>query len=280
MAEFTKLEETTKKNMVFTSAGDNTLFHKLWTGLDANYDIYVIYYGDNEQNFETYKKVVKHIERRKGSKFQNFHYFYKTRPEIIAQYERFFIVDDDIMMFTQDINEMFKYSVKYNLAICQPAFKECGKISHDITKQDNETLIRFTNFIEVNTPLFTKVAMENLMRVYIPELIGWGIDYLYMWANGLEKENFYAVINAVGCINPDDNAKLITGRGRELNLIPNVNNRAPIWHAYADKLGIPKIYTHKTYFTILKDDTYMKNLLKNINPSININNNINNQEKL
>ena len=132
----------------------------------------------------------------------------------------------------------------------------------------------------MNTPLFTKVAMENLMRVYIPELIGWGIDYLYMWANGLEKENFYAVINAVGCINPDDNAKLITGRGRELNLIPNVNNRAPIWHAYADKLGIPKIYTHKTYFTILKDDTYMKNLLKNINPSININNNINNQEKL
>ena len=236
----------------------------MWTGLDANYDIYVIYYGNNQQNFESYRKVVKHIECRKGSKFQNFHYFYKMYPKIINQYERFFILDDDIMMFTQDINEMFKYSEKYNLAICQPAFKACGRISHEITKQDETISVRFTNFIEVNTPLFTKAALDNLMRVYIPELIGWGIDYLYMWANGLEKDKYYAVINAVGCINPHDNTKLINGRGRELNLIPNVQNRAAIWNAYADKMGIPKSYHHKTYLTILKQNSYINNLVKNI----------------
>ena len=259
---------TNKKNMVFTSAGDNTFFNHLWTGLDANYDIYVIYYGDNKEKFLSYKNVVKYIERRKGSKFQNFHYFYNARPDIIAQYERFFILDDDIMMFTQDINEMFKYSVKYNLAICQPAFKGCGRISHEITKQDETSLVRFTNFIEVNTPLFTRVAIDNLMRVYIPELIGWGIDYLYMWANGLEKENYYAVINAIGCINPHDNAKIIHGRGRELNLILNVNQRQQIWDSYAEKLGIPRLYSHKTYLTILKQkhsfDRYLKNRCQNL----------------
>jgi len=254
----------TKKNMVFTSAGDNTTFHTLWTGIDANYDIYVIYYGENEENFESYKTCAQYIEKRKGSKFQNFYYFYTTRPEIIAQYERFFILDDDIIMHVEDINNMFKYSVKYNLTICQPSFKSCGKISHKITKQDESIVVRFTNFIEVNVPLFTKAAIDSLMLAYDPSLIGWGIDYLYIWVNGIEKDNYYAVINAIGCINPHDNEK-ICKKGRELNLIPDANNRIKIWETYAIKNNIPTSYKKKTYFTILKDNTYMSNLLKNIN---------------
>ena len=65
-----------KKNMLFTSAGDNTKFYKAWNGHNMNYDIYVVYYGDSIENYNEYKKNVKYIERRKGSKFQNFFSFY------------------------------------------------------------------------------------------------------------------------------------------------------------------------------------------------------------
>jgi hypothetical protein len=38
------------KKMVFTSAGDNTNFDELWINCNQTYDIYVIYFGDDEAN--------------------------------------------------------------------------------------------------------------------------------------------------------------------------------------------------------------------------------------
>ena len=63
------------RNMVFTSAGDNTDFIKWWcTDKDhQDYDIYVFYYGKKEDNFTLYESHVKYIEKSEGSKFQNFY---------------------------------------------------------------------------------------------------------------------------------------------------------------------------------------------------------------
>ena len=44
-----------KKNMVFISAGDNTNFDILYVNELMEYDIYVIYYGNNETIFNKYK---------------------------------------------------------------------------------------------------------------------------------------------------------------------------------------------------------------------------------
>lgn len=54
-----------KKNMIFTSIGDNTNFHNNWTGLNQNYDIYAIYYGNNEEKYNMYKNHVKYIEKKR-----------------------------------------------------------------------------------------------------------------------------------------------------------------------------------------------------------------------
>ena len=37
-----------KTNMVFTSAGDNTNFYNHWVDENMNYDIYVIYYENDD----------------------------------------------------------------------------------------------------------------------------------------------------------------------------------------------------------------------------------------
>jgi hypothetical protein len=126
---------TPTKNMVFTSAGDNTDFINLWCSKNADYDIYVIYYGDNEQNYNKYSQQVTFIEKDKGSKFQNFLKFYNKYPDIINKYDRFFILDDDIEIRVDDINTMFAISKKYDLLICWPSFADSSAISLPITKQ-------------------------------------------------------------------------------------------------------------------------------------------------
>ena len=62
---------------------------------------------------------------------------------------------------------MFSISKKYNLWICAPTFKntpDC-KISHPITISKEKKEMRYTNFIEVNTPLFNKYALEKFLCI-------------------------------------------------------------------------------------------------------------------
>jgi hypothetical protein len=238
-----------KRNLVFTSAGDNTKFDSLWTNENEiqNYDIFVVYYGTNEAKFNKYKQNVDYILKRKGSKFQNFHYVWTNYLNIMDKYDRFFILDDDIIFNSNDINRMFAISKKYKLDICGPTFKNdnLGKISHHITHQQKGDNIRYTNFVEVNVPLFSKPAIEKFMEYYDPILIGWGIDYFYIWANGLEKKRSYALVDGVSCINPHDNKK---GNKREHNKIKNHNKEYQYWISIKNKYNI-KDHKVKTWHT-------------------------------
>jgi len=235
------------RNMIFTSAGDNTDFIKWWcTDKEKQeYDIYLFYYGNNEENFKLYESHVKHIEKSTGSKFQNFYKFWKKYPDIIDNYDRFFILDDDIEIRSEDINEMFKLSKEYNLEICGPSFSKESFVSqcHEVTKHKDGIILSYTNFVEVNVPLFNRKALDNLMKWYDPILIGWGIDILYIWANGLDKKKSYAIIHKIQCINPYIHSKKV--KTRELMLIKDARMREHIWIEYAKKIGCPSMFTFK-----------------------------------
>jgi hypothetical protein len=245
------METTPKmKKMIFTSAGNNTNFHNIWISENQEYDIYVVYYGDNETLFNEYREKSTFAIKNKGSKFQNFYYFYNNYREIVDSYDLFLIIDDDIVIESSDINKLFDISIKYNLSICQPSFKvdKLCKITYPITRNKKNTLLTYTNFIEVNAPLFNKEALIKLMEKYDPVLIGWGIDYLYIQINGMNKKDSYAVIHEVSCINPTDDGKIICRR--ELNLIPDVKKRRYFWENYAEKNGYLKQIKPVSYLDI------------------------------
>ena len=250
----------TTKNLVFTSAGNNTNFHTLWCNKNRNYDIWVVYYGDDDAKFNLYKDNVDFIEKKKGSKFQNFHYIYNKYKEQIHKYDRYFILDDDIIFNTNDINKMFNISEKYDLWLCGPTFKNdgSGKISHAITKQVPNNFLRYCNFVEVNVPLFNKYALTQLMIYYDPILIGWGIDYLYIWAlthnKSIDEYNRkIALVDSVNCINPHDKKK---NNKRELNNIVNVDKRATIWETFKKQYDIQTI-KQQNYHSIKLENNYV-----------------------
>jgi len=243
----------TPKNMIFTSAGDIANFIKFWCcDKEQTYDIYVYYYGDNEDIYRLYESKVKYINKSKGSKFQNFYKFWNTYPEIIKEYDRFFILDDDIEISCEDINKMFNISREYNLEICGPSFKSESKISHRITLHKLNTILSYTNFVEVNVPLFSKNALENLMKVYDPILIGWGIDFLYIWANGIDKTSSYAIIHKIQCVNP-----LVDLNNRKISKLSSFNEREDIWKNYSNTINCPERIELKEYSAIdINGDIY------------------------
>jgi hypothetical protein len=237
------------KNMIFTSAGDNTSFDELWLG--GSYDIYVFYYGDNEDNYQRYKSKVTYIEKRKGSKFQNFSSFYRIKQHFVKKYDYIFVLDDDIIMNHKDIDKMFIVAQSYDLWICQPSFCSKSQISHEITKHKPTVFLQYTNFIEVNTCLFKKSALDKLMYVYDDQLIGWGIDYLSIQVNGIARDK-YAVVHDVVCTNPTINDKTV--KRRELSLVDKCDQREKIWCDFAKIHDYKPSYEHETYATIFTKD--------------------------
>ena len=260
---FNNIEIKPKTNLVFTSAGDNTQFYNHWLGETRNYDVWCVYYGKNENIYNMYDKLVDKIWKRKGSKFQNFHYIYTNYRHLLDIYDRFFIVDDDIIISTNDINRLFEISIKYDLWVCQPSFTRDDncKISHPITMHLPNNLLRYTNFVEVNTPVFSKDSIHKFMKYYDPILIGYGIDFFYIWVLGLDKDDKYAIIDSIQCINPIADKKA-PNTVREHNNITNYDKEDELWFEIQNKYNIPDWIDTKTYSIILESNENKINNIK------------------
>jgi len=249
--------------MVFTSAGDNTNFDELWIKHNQTYDIYIIYFGDDVDVFKKYKSKVYFAEQRKGSKFQNFYYLYTKFYDIVSLYDYIFILDDDIIISSKDIESMFTIAQQYDLLICQPSFTKESQISHSLTKHIPNVFLQYTNFVEVNVPLFKREALDRLMTKYNERLIGWGIDYLSIYENGIDLTDKYAIIHTIQCTNPYISNKKYNRK--ELDLVKNSNNREQIWIDFAKQNNYMPKYTLKSYQTITNKsyDTWVINLQNN-----------------
>lgn len=249
-------EQTTppRKHLVFTSAGDTNACHERWcTDSDVRtYDVWVVYYGDDRARYDALVRTCDRVEHRKGSKFQNFHHVYRThRAFLLDHYERFFVVDDDIVFDTTPtandrphIEKLFALSVEHDLWLCQPAFVPPSKVSHEVTKHQPDTLLRYTNFVEVNTPVIARDVLDKCMRAYDPRLVGWGIDFLFVWALGRDERARYAVVDAVTCVNPDERAK---GGARELMNAHGARDRAQTWAMVAREKDAPASWMQRVW---------------------------------
>lgn len=238
------------KNLVFTSAGDKTFFFKNWLQKDGikDFDLCVYYYGDERR--EKYKEFSDYYLKRKGSKLQNFDHFCKTNPEILEKYEYFFIMDDDIVIGMLDVNKMFEISRENDLWMCQPSLSVDSKCSYWFTKHNAFRKILYTNFCEINAPLFNRFAIKELLSHYDPILVGWGIDL--MISQILSKhvdynENRIAIINQVVCKNPFEYSKGTSKR--EIDKLQSTKERYGTWKNFALKNGYDhsfnsiKVYT-------------------------------------
>lgn len=230
------------KNLVFTSAGDKTNFVTHWLDrqFHRNFDIWVVYYGDSET--DKYKENADHWERRKGSKFQNFYHMWKKYKAHLKKYKKIFVLDDDIIFSTIDINRCFEMSYLHELWLLQPTFRLSGKISFEITKQKPNSVLRYSNFVEVNTPLFDIEILDDIMEKYDPVLTGYGVDFLMSYILTRRKDYHrkrIALLDNVSCINPHD---IYKGGTREIDRVGPSSKRIGIWYKFARK--------HKIYFGV------------------------------
>lgn len=210
-------------NLVFTSAGNRSNLRN-WLQGRRDFDLWTVYYGDRAGMFQDVSDL---YLARKGSKFQNLHYCYGQWPERFARYEAVMVMDDDIVIDATGITRLFEIRREQDLWALQPAFRLSGKISWGITAVRPTAKLRYTNFVEMACPLFRRDKLDAFMRVYDPELVGYGTDWWFLHTLGTDLERRVAVVDEVTCVNPYDKHK--GAGGREIDMVQTHQMRKEIW---------------------------------------------------
>ena len=81
----------------------------------------------------------------------------------LNDYDYIWLPDDDLAARTADINRLFSIARDYGLSLAQPAIAS-GEISHQIVRQQPGLLLRYTGFVEVMCPLFSRRPADASAR--------------------------------------------------------------------------------------------------------------------
>jgi hypothetical protein len=180
--------------LVIAPCGNDDTFIKNWVKGKPEFDLLLLYYGDNLEIAKTYLKLTPNVYYAKGEKYHLIKSIFTSHKELLEKYEYFWLPDDDILLETEQINKLFRLSNQYSLQICQPSV--VGHISHNITKPIENVVLRYTNFVEVMAPLFNRETFIKLSETFNYNQSAWGYDYLWPHLLGYPKDKI-AIIDDI-----------------------------------------------------------------------------------
>lgn len=164
------------KNLVICCVGDQSI-HSTWNNGEKNFDTFLIYYGDNENIYKKYCKESNICIKKKGQKGELIYNFISNNLINIINYEFIWIVDDDISCNSKDVNKLFEINKAYDLWLSQPSIS--NHVSFEIEKKNINTILRFTNFVEILCPCFSLHTLLFLYNTFNYNQSSWGLDFLW-----------------------------------------------------------------------------------------------------
>jgi hypothetical protein len=161
------------KSCVISAVGKNS-FHKNWMDpLGEKFDLHLLVY---DNSYSSYQKDTPFVSRMKGQKFRAIYRYLKRNKMLLDDYDYYYIPDDDIFIDDVNIKKLFHIMSEYNLAIAQPALTN-SYFSYGITLRKEESILRYTNFVEMMQPCFSNDALNKVLFTFNENLSGWGMDF-------------------------------------------------------------------------------------------------------
>ena len=182
-----------RNNLLIVRAGDASQ-HPTWLGTpeaQRNFDLLVSYFGDTPGRF---REGADHYHVMKGPRWPAHVAICAEMGEALARYERIGFACDDLEAPLVMWNDLFQTSTWYELDLAQPAVE--GHVIRGITKPVEGLLLRYTNYVEIMCPVFSRRAFDRLRGTFGESVSGWGLSHL--WSRMLPYPEYrQAVIDAV-----------------------------------------------------------------------------------
>ncbi len=195
-AAFLKCAPKERENLVIVRAGSDSL-HTNWDrsieDSDRNWDLCVSYY--EQELCERLGECEYFVHQSNDRKFSAIYsLLYPDSP--LWNYNYVWMPDDDLETNWRDINRLFEISRRFNLILSQPSLTHNSFISHGVTRQNSHSVLRFTEFVEVMCPIFSREALLACVGTFRGSWSGWGLDHIWPRMVG-EVYNRIAIIDEV-----------------------------------------------------------------------------------
>jgi hypothetical protein len=183
-----------RRNLVIVRAGDASLHEQWLAGPHARtWDLVVSYFGDDPDRYRG--DEVTRLDM-KGAKWPGLHRAITVDlAEVIDRYDFVWLPDDDLAADTASIDALFEYCARHRLSLAQPALTEDSYFTHEITLVDRRFELRYTNFVEIMAPCFSRHFLTRCVPTFVGTHSGWGLDN--HWPRMTSDRSSVAVIDAV-----------------------------------------------------------------------------------
>jgi hypothetical protein len=181
-----------RRNLVISTIGDGSM-HGSWLAdrPARSFDVFLVHYG---KHADFGRRDADYYLSRRGFKWELLDYVAREHRDVLERYDRIWCPDCDIRCTTADVNRLFQLAVAYNLQLAQPAIA-AGDATYQFLRKRPQLVLRYTPFVEVMCPLFTREAFFKVQPTFLESRSGWGLDIL--WPRNFEPRAM-AVIDAVG----------------------------------------------------------------------------------
>ena len=175
-----------RSNVVISRNGKDSL-HQYWISknyIDRNWDLILLFYERKAfDNFNTSEGVSKfYIEGGKWTSIYNF----LLSSNALNTYDYYWFPDDDLEIDSISINKMFQIMNKHNLFVAQPSLTKDSFYTFLLLIQNEDFILRYSNFIEVMAPCITKKVLQGALEDFKECESGIGLDHL--WGNYFNYE--------------------------------------------------------------------------------------------
>lgn len=169
------LQLSRKRNLVLAAVGDASL-HRRWLRGRPAFDLFLVYYGSGA---DRWADDATHYLRRRGQKWHLVAHALEEKADVIRGYDAVWCPDDDISATAATINGLFHVVHQYGLRLAQPAIALGRNVSHPLCAEKPGTLLRYTRFVEIQAPLFSREALALLAPTFLRSESGWGLDLVW-----------------------------------------------------------------------------------------------------
>lgn len=166
------------RNLVFVRAGDSSL-HKEWIEPKnaKSFELYIEYYGEHASRYA--EDADYYSYNQTGTKFPRFFEIISQNKNLLTDFDAVWIADDDLSISADAISTMFELFHRHHLWLAQPALTKHSHYTWPTLLQDPRYALRYTNFIEVMAPIFSKSALQRCWTTFEKSTSGWGLDYVW-----------------------------------------------------------------------------------------------------
>lgn len=192
-AALTDAARVPPRNLVFCRVGEGSL-HSAWIGDPARrgYDVWLDAYCDPARWAGAPAKVT---DGRGTTKWPRVADLLAADPAAFERWDAVWFPDDDVAVDAPTVERFFALFHERRLALAQPALTDDSFWSHELTLACPSFSLRYTNFVEVMAPAFSRDALRTCAPTFGQSRSGWGLDFAWTRLLG-DPRDAIAIVDA------------------------------------------------------------------------------------